>query len=293
MNFLSLLFIGLLFLECRKKDEPSPVLSAPLLFDTIPVTTPLAPGIVDEASGIADSKAFPGNIWVQQDGGNSAHLTLLSYSGAVQKKILLKSTFNRDWEDMAIGNGPQPGINYIYIAETGDNNLAFTYYTIYRFEEPTATTDTIRKIDHINFLYPDGPHDAEAIFVDNPTKDIYIITKRDAKSKIYKLPYPQNTATANKAIAVGELPFNGVTGAASSPDGKELIIKTYTTVDYWKVSGNETIETTLQKNSISLGYTLEPQGEAVCFKQDNTGFFTLSEKPVFASSVTLNLYKRK
>jgi hypothetical protein len=293
MNMLSLLFISLLFLQCSKKDTPVTDLPAPLLFDTIPVKAAVAPGMIDEASGIADSKSFPGHIWVQQDGGNTAHITLLSYNGTVQKRILLKSTYNRDWEDMAIGNGPVDGKNYIYIAETGDNNLAFSYSTIYRFEEPTATTDTIRTIDHINFIYPDGPHDAEAIFIDNTTKDIYIITKRDVKAKIYKLPYPQTTGTPATIVSVGELSFSGVTGAAASANGKEIILKTYTTVNYWKINGNESIETTLLQKPVTLGYTIEPQGEAVCFKNDNTGFFTLSEKPSFASSVTLNFYQRK
>lgn len=288
---LSFILTGLLFIQCSKKEQELPVPTLP--FENTPVVTAIAPGMIDEASGIADSKTFPGSLWVQQDGGNPAALTLLSYNGTVQKKVHLKSTYNRDWEDMAIGNGPQQGVNYIYLAETGDNNLAFTYYTIYRFEEPSATTDTIRTIDHINFLYPDGPHDAEAIFLNNTTKDIYIITKRDAKSKIYKLPYPQDIGTANTAIAVGELPFNFVTGAAASADGKEILIKTYAAVNYWKVNGTETIETTLQKQPVVLGYTGEPQGEAICFMNDNAGFFTLSEKPSFAASVTLNLYKRK
>jgi hypothetical protein len=293
MRVLILLFISILFLQCRKDDKLPTVAPIQLIFDTIPVTAAVVPGMIDEASGMADSKAFPGHLWVQQDGGNSAHITLLSYNGAIQKKILLQSTFNRDWEDMAIGSGPEQGKNYLYLAETGDNNLAFSFYTIYRFEEPTATTDTIRSIDQIRFVYPDGPHDAEAIFIHNPTKDIYIVTKRDAKSKIYKLPYPQNTVTSNTAAAVGELSFTGVTGAAASADGKEIIIKTYSTVNYWRVNGSDAIETTLQTKPVTLGYKAEPQGEAICFKNDNTGFFTLSEKPFFAASVTLNLYKRK
>lgn len=286
---LSLIFCALLFIQCRKNEQTIPV--SP--FEASPVTVPVSPGIVDEASGIADSKRNPGFLWAQQDGGNPAELFLISYNGNVQKKIYIKSAQNRDWEDMALGNGPVAGVNYIYIAETGDNNASYTNYSIYRFEEPFITTDTVLVFDKINFQYPDGAHDAEAILLDGNTKDIYIITKRDAKSKIYKLPYPQSTSSTSVAVEAGELSLNGITAAALSPDGTEILLKTYTAVYYWKRKNNESIVAALMRNAIASGYVTEPQGEAICFKNDNSAFFTLSEKPFFAASVTLNRYKRK
>ena len=48
---------------------------------------------------------------------------------------------------------------------------------------------------------------------------------------------------------------------------------------------------TLQKDPRVLGYAQEPQGEAICFRNDNTGFFTLSERAILPS-VALNFYKR-
>ena len=88
-----------------------------------------------------------------------------------------------------------------------------------------------------------------------------------------------------------DFPFTGTVSAALSKTGSELIIKTYTTLFYWTRSAGETIESTLAKAATKLSYQLEPQGEAVCFKADNTGFYTLSEKS-FAPSVSLNFYKR-
>lgn len=288
---LSLAVSFLLFVQCRKKEQPVPVPVSP--FEATPVTAPVAPGIIDEVSGIADSKLNSGFLWAQQDGGNPAELFLISYNGNVQKKIYLRSAQNRDWEDMVLGNGPLSGVNYIYLAETGDNNASYTNYSIYRFEEPSITTDTVSAFDKINFQYPDGSHDAEAILVDGNTKDIYVITKRDVKSKIYKLPYPQNTSSTSLAVEVGELSLNGITAAALSPDGTEILLKTYTAVYYWKRKNNESIIAALKRDATASGYVTEPQGEAICFKNDNSAFFTLSEKPFFAASVLLNMYKRK
>jgi hypothetical protein len=262
-------------------------------FETIPVAKPLLPGVLDEASGIADSKANPGYIWVEQDSGNPRNIALISHTGTVLKTIYIKPAFNRDWEDMAVANGPTAGTSYIYLADIGDNNRTATQYFIYRFAEPASTTDTVFACDKIIFQYPDGSHDAEAMFVDNATKDIYIITKQDAPSRIYKIPYPQSTTVTNTAVMVGSLTYNGVTGAAISPSGNEILVRSYTSVNYWKRNTGQTIEQALSQSTTPLTVQFEPQGEAICFKDDNSGFFTLSERPSIISGVSLNFYKRK
>jgi hypothetical protein len=284
-------FIFLFFLTACQKDNSTATPAA--IFDSIPISKPLIPGIIDEASGIADSKANPGYIWTEQDSGNPNDIFLLSYDASVSKKINIKNIANRDWEDIAIANGPVAGINYIYLADIGDNAQTATDYYIYRFAEPLASADTVRTIEKITFKYPDGSHDAEAILVDNNTKDIFIITKPDALSKIYRLGYPQSTSSINMAVYVGNLSIGGVVSAATSSDCNEIIIKNYTALYYWKRNAGQTTEQLLLTAPVKLGYQLEPQGEAVCFKNDNSGFFTLSEKPFFATSVSLNFYRRK
>lgn len=293
MHFQKLLaFLFLINLSCQKKTSTDDIV-ATAGFEETPLAKPMIPGILDEASGIADSKLNPGYLWVQQDSGNPNDIALLSYDGTFLKKVNIKTSVNRDWEDMALATGPVAGTNYIYLADIGDNGLAFAEYYIYRFAEPGKAMDSVPDCDKITFKYPDGPHDAEAIMVDNSTKDIYIITKHDARSDIYKLPYPQSTTTANMAILSGTLSFNGVTSAAFSPDGMEILIKTYTAIHYWKKTKAETLEQALIKNSKNIPHKFEPQGEAICFKNDNSGFFTLSERPSIIAAVQLNFYKRK
>lgn len=283
-----ILFLFIPFTACRKSTP-----DANGGFVSTPVSVRIDPGIIDEVSGIADSKANPGYLWVQQDSGNPNDIFLLSYTGHVLKKMNIRSAINRDWEDLAIANGPVAGTNYLYIADIGDNNLSFPQYVIYRFPEPLSTTDTISAYDEIWFQYPDGSHDAEAILVDNISKDIYIITKQDPASRIYKLVYPQNSTALNTAVYGGALSFNRVVSAACSVTGDELLLKTYSSLYHWKRSSNESIEYTLGKEPARPSYQQEPQGEAICFKNDNTGFYTLSERPSFVSFINLNFYKRQ
>lgn len=290
----SFLFLSLLFFylgsSCQRDsgdDTPAPAVP----FETNPESAVLDNTII-EASGVAGSKLNPGHLWIHEDGGSPARLLLLKHDGSLVKTLPINNAINTDWEDMAIGNGPDVSITYIYIADIGDNLKTRTEYIIYRFPEPAMTASSINLTEALRFAYPDGMHDAEAIVLDNATKDIYIVTKSDNPSKIYKLAYPQSTTSVNQAVLVGQLTFGGVTGAAISPDGKEIIIKTYPALSYFNRAAGETIESALKKTPVNLKYQLEPQGEAVGFAADNSGFYTVSEK-AFAPAVNLYFYKRK
>ncbi|QJD81158.1 PE-PGRS family protein [Spirosoma rhododendri] len=257
-----------------------------------PTSVPITPGQIDEASGIADSRSLPGNLWVEEDGGNAAAMTLLGYDGKIKGKVAISAT-NRDWEEMTIGPGPTAGVNYIYMGDIGDNNGNTPILQIYRFPEPTALNTTVTQVERINFRYPDGPRDAEAMFVDPATRDIYIISKREPNVHLYRIAYPQNINEVAVAELLGTMNMTFVTGAAISPDGSEIMVRTYTEIRYWKRDSGQSIADALQRGSSrSLPYRVEPQGEAVCFNRDASGYFTLSER-ANASSVNLYYYARK
>jgi hypothetical protein len=260
-------------------------------FAGTPQEYPLSDVRLNEASGIADSKANPGYLWVEQDSGNPPDITLLQHNGTVFKSVHLANAVNRDWEDIVLSTGPIAGKQYLYIAETGDNLLVHSDYAIYRLEEPMATTDTVQQVDRIAFFYPDGSHNAEAILVDPGTKDIYIITKTDLHSKLFKLTYPYSTNKMNQAEEAGTLPYNYAVSAAISPSGRELVVKTYEAIYYYQRAAGETIPQTLSKKYIRLPYQQEPQGEAIVFANNDSGYYTISEKAL-ASSVKLYFYKR-
>ncbi|GAB3717658.1 hypothetical protein GCM10027592_59900 [Spirosoma flavus] len=258
-----------------------------------PTVTPVAAGLIDEASGMADSRSMPGNLWINQDSGSPAELTLLGYDGKVKGTFKVPRFDNRDWEEIAIGPGPKDGTNYIYIGEIGDNFSQNPLCQIYRMSEPATLQTTVTDAERINFKYPDGARDAEAMFVDPLTKDIYIISKREENVHLYTLPYPQNINEVATATYLGQLPMTFVTGAAISPDGTEIIVRSYTEIRYWKREPGQSVADALQKStSRLLPYRVEPQGEAVCFDREGKGYFTISER-FNASSVNLYYYAKK
>ena len=280
----SLLLLGFFISgsACHKKTSD---LQDKPIFDSVPTLKPVIP-LIEEASGIADSKINEGFLWVQEDGGNPTELYLMGHDGKVFKKVFIKDVVNRDWEDMAVSG------NEIFIADIGDNNLSYPQYSIIYFSEPASSVDTIKNATTLTFQYPDGSHDAEAFLMDGDTKDIYVITKRDNVSKIYKIAYPYKTGAVNTATLAGSLPYTGVVSAAISIDGKEILVKTYFGINYYQRNAGQTITQALQTAPKTLPYKIEPQGEAVCFNKNNTGFYTLSEKGM-SSTVNLYFYPRK
>lgn len=274
----------IIILSCQRSNTQTEIPAAG--FEKQPQTFAFSNGVLTETSGIADSKTNPGYLWVEQDSGNPPMLYLLKHDGVISDSVYIKGAVNRDWEDIVLAEGN------LYIADIGDNNAVYGAYTIYRFAEPATGTDTVSVFDKIQFTYPDSAHDAEAFLVEPGTKDIYIITKRDEKSKVYKLVYPQSTTAINQAVFEMDLTFSGAVSAALSPDAKEVIIKTYTHLYHYNKTPEEKIVDALQKAPSSLDYQMEAQGEAVSFGLDNSGFFTLSEQALGVVP-KLNFYKRK
>lgn len=274
----------IIILSCQRSNTQTETPSGG--FEKQPQTFAITNGVIKETSGIADSKTNAGYLWVEQDSGNPPMLYLLKHDGAVTDSVYIKGAVNRDWEDIALADGN------LYIADIGDNNAAYRDYTIYRFAEPVPGTDTVGVFDRLKFTYADSAHDAEAFLVDPTTKDIYIITKRDAKSKLYRLGYPQSTTTVGEAVFVSDLTFSGAVSAAISPDSKEIIIKTYTQLYHYDKLAEETIEEVLLKAPSTVDYQVEAQGEAISFGLDNSGFFTLGEEALGVVP-KLNYYRRK
>lgn len=241
---------------------------------------------LNEASGIADCTKDRNSLWVVEDSGNPPDLLLLRKDGSSVKRLRLKDAANTDWEEMILVNGD------IYIADMGDNLRRRKVCTIYRFPEPDPAADTIVNFQAIRFAYPDRAHDAEALLVDPATKDVFMITKRDRRSIVYKLEYPYRYTETNTLVRMMKLPYNGVTAATISRDGKEILVRTYGEIYHYPRGENQSIEQALAGKPRRVNHRMEPQGESVAFADDGSGFYTLSEKGL-SRSVRLFFYRRK
>ena len=239
---------------------------------------------INEASGIVPSFLYNNMFWVTNDSGDQTRLFLINDNAEHKLTVVLEGINAYDTEDLSMGPGPISGANYIYIADVGDNSTNRTSVKIYRIKEPLTTLGdapseiVIDKsdVDIIEYQYPEGPRDCEAVMVDPSTGDIFIITKSDNPVNLYVLPYPQATSSINSATFLRTLPFFIITAGDISYNGREVLIKNYVAVYHWVKGIDEPYENIFNRTPNQVSYTIERQGESICFDL-NLNFYTVSE----------------
>lgn len=256
---------------------------------------------IDEASGLVVHRGKTNYLWTHNDSGDKARIFLFQKNGRSRAEYHLQGTTNRDWEDIAIGPGPQPDSTYLYIGDIGDNFVFYSDYAIYRLKQPGIPpkstggqlNKTITGVDKLRFTYPDGEsHDAETLFIDPSTRDLYIVTREEIKDRVYRYDYPQSTSKIDTVAFVGELPFNMFAGGELSRDGQTLLLKTLRRIFIWHRRTNQSIPDMLsEKPKEVLPYGTGPQEEAIAIGPQKNGYYTLSESK--GKSVTLYYHPAK
>jgi Tol biopolymer transport system component len=247
-----------------------------------------------EASGLAQSLINDNVLYSHNDSGGEASVFAIDTQGKLLAEIVIEGASNRDWEDIATAIDPEDGKAYIYIGEIGDNGARHPSVKIYRVPEPRLNTaDSLYQISDVetySIVYEDGARDAEALFIEPKTGDIYIISKREEQVGIYQISYPQSTLEVNTARKLGTMKMSWVTAADISPDGKYILIKNYPGIRRYKKGKRRSVLKALSGKGKNMPYSLEPQGEAVCFDPKGKGYYTLSEASADAPQV-LYYYK--
>jgi hypothetical protein len=225
-----------------------------------------------ESSGIARSRTLPHVLYTINDSGNPPALFAFDSTGRDLGQWRVPGVANVDWEAMAIGACPAGSC--IVVADIGDNGERRPSVTLYRFREPTRL-DRFRggadpaplDLDSLVFTYPDGPHDAEAIWVD-PTGAVSVVTKgRLGGIRLFRLPTeafgqgPPAIATLLQTLPIEPERLFGrwVTDAAMAPDGRHVAIRTYTELYLFPLLPTGRLGPPVSCNIAGL----EPQGEGV------------------------------
>ena len=242
-----------------------------------------------EISGLVASRANPGYLWVHNDGGNPAEVYLVDLALNVRLTCTFPEAENRDWEDIAIGAGPDPDKTYLYIGDIGDNQERKSFKTVFRFEEPRVNglealvirpEERAVNTDRITFRLEDGSKDMEAMIIDPSSKDILLISKRENPAYVYNLVVPEHIQDTLVAKRTAQLNIPGITAADVSPDGKELLVKRYNRIYYWRTDSVKPLAQWITQMPIPVRYKRELQGEALGWDVEGNGFYTLSEKPL-------------
>lgn len=145
-----------------------------------------------ESSGITparlEANAAAGLFWSNNDSGNDEVLFAMDSSGRALGRWRVTGATNVDWE--ALSAGPCAEGACLYIADVGDNDALRRKLTIWRVPEPVVDGGTSRAKEsaatapaaRLDFVYPDGAHDVEAIWV-SPDTSIWLVTKRPHRAR--------------------------------------------------------------------------------------------------------------
>lgn len=259
-------------------EEPVPEPAPQTLACSPPEITGRLPSALSEASGLAASAAHPGVLWVVTDGG-APILNAVDSTGNVRSRILVRGAAKRDWESLAIAKCGQQ--DCLYIGDIGDNLRSRSAIAIYRVIEPSPTDSTTARADRFVFRYPDGPHDAEAIFV-LPSEQLFVITKgRSEPISVYRAPgLLSDSIVALQLVQPLSASFvqlpDMVTGAGATLDGRWVVLRTYSGVQLYRFADGS-LQPELPGRGLDLQALREFQGEGVDLRADGT-IVLLSEK---------------
>ncbi len=219
-------------------------------------------------------------LWTHNDSGDEPRLYATDSAGSDLGSVLVEGARNVDWEDLGSGPCPDhPGL-CLYPADIGDNRRRRDHIVIYRLAEPappSGPSDTLRRVPFESALtlrYPDGPHDAEAIAVE-PSGAILIITKELSRQPLVFLVAarrePQRPGEVDTVRFVGRLnlvpsfaKLRMVTGAAVSPDGLTLAVRTYSSLHFFRLRADSLPVPISPTTGLAIP-VIEPQGEGVAF----------------------------
>lgn len=237
-----------------------------------------------EVSGIAQSRQqFV--LWMINDSGDEPMVYAVDVRKGLLSKHRLAGAANVDWEDIAIARRTtEPGAqgstpSDLYIADIGDNSAKRKNVVIYRVPEPdvvNSTTIPETSVEKFELTYPDGPRDAEAMLVDPLSREIVIVTKRDAKARVYSCS--ALTTSPVQLTFRGELPFTLITAGDVASNGRTMILKNYHKAWEWTRDPKEPLWRALLRQGRRIPYGPELQGEAVCYDQGDLGYYTTSER---------------
>jgi hypothetical protein len=288
-------FAGIVFLlsspavhVSQKKPPQSELYGPPVTIATVKERA------ISESSGLVASRQTPDAYWTHNDSGGGPFIYSFDSSGNSLGIFNVNGAQNRDWEDIAVGPGPQSDRSYLYIGDIGDNDDARQDIVIYRVPEPALTAST-RKLtkktpgttepaEAIRLRYPDGAHDAEALLVHPVSGHIYIVIKLViADPAVYEAspPFAPGKTITMTRIGTVHVPslFGGViTGGSVSPDGRHVAL-----CDYFQgyelvlPSGSNDFNDIWKQKMVGFDLGKRKQGESIAYRNDGKALLATSE----------------
>lgn len=255
----------------------------------VPVQAPAA----NEVSGLAVSGSARDGLWLINDSGGAPDLHFVGTDGTDRGKVRVDGVANVDWEELAAFRWRDHP--YLLIADVGDNEGRRNSVVLHCLPEPTLPAGgrvlggSVKPEWSIEFRYPDGPRDCEAVAVDVAAGKVILLAKRTVPPEVYELPLrpPQGAPVIARKIGrtdvrqpPGGLPHpygSQPTGLALREDGTMAAVVTYVAVFLFPKTRGEGWAEAFARNPVILPRHGLMQAEAIAFARDGRSLFVVSE----------------
>ena len=253
-----------------------------------------------ETSGITASRRAPDILWTHDDSGGAPVLYAVDTTGRKRGALRITGVTNEDWEDVA--SFERAGKAWLIVGDTGDNDAKRSTVLLHVVAEPAPErlkpNETLEDSPAytLRIRYEDGPRDCEAVAVDPVEGAIYLLSKRDAVPRLYRVPLAASREKVVEARLVGTAPllagkpeqasmlkhlvgkrFSWPTGMDFAPDGSSAVVLTYGEPLIFTRDANESWPDAFKRAPARLKFHGLPQAEAVCFSANGKSIYVASE----------------
>ena len=203
-------------------------------------------GVLSEASGLAASRRFPGQLYHVADSPSRPAFYVSDADGSNLREVLLEPPPAPPYDIEAVSVGPCGEMSCVFLADIGGNTFRRTEARIVALRE-TAFTSQVEPLYTLRLSCPPELGDAEGFAV-HPNGDLYLLGKpalsllNARPARLYRLraqvwqaaPERGHTLELIAELVLQDLPQNRLdvlshiaTDLAISPDGQRFTALTY------------------------------------------------------------------
>ncbi|MBT8106443.1 MAG: hypothetical protein HKP05_12490, partial [Woeseiaceae bacterium] len=187
------------------------------------------------------------------------------------------------------------GEPYVLVADVGDNNARRGKLTLYIAKEPRVDENKTKVDWEIDFEYPNGPRDSEAVAVDIDNERVLVLSKRDIPPSLYEVPLREvdGKVAAKWLGTLDSLPRPSrrdvefaqklkswhwqPVGMDISADNRAAVILTYRAVYYYLRRPGQNWFDALNGKPVRVGLGNFANAEAVAFGDDARTVYVTGE----------------
>ncbi|KRF37051.1 hypothetical protein [Nocardioides sp. Soil805] len=220
---------------------------------------------IAESSGLV---AAGDRVWTVNDSGDIGRVFSVDAATGRTVGTTYWADGPRDVEALA-----PAGPGRVWVGDIGDNTGSRDSIQVTRV--PVGDGDRTVDEETIDLVYPDGPRDAETLIADPTTGRLLVVTKGVFAGEVYAAP-PEMADDAPNQLGLKGQVVGLVTDGAFFPDGRHVVLRTYSRAVVYTFPELETVGTwDLPAQQQGEGLAVTPDGR-VLLSSEGVGAQVLS-----------------